>query len=178
MLKDLARRFARTGRVEAIFLRLERDVPAVSVPAAMAIEGRGLQGDRSARGARAGHKRQVTLIQAEHLPAIAAFMERPALNAALLRRNLVVSGVNLLAARSLFPDQDLRVHIGEAVVLTLTGACDPCSKMETTLGPGGWNAMRGHGGMTARIEVGGALAVGDVVEVRVSDRAPEVDAAR
>lgn len=178
MLRDLARRFARTGRVECIFLRPERDVPAVSVRAVTAVAGRGLQGDRSARGARPGHKRQVTLLQAEHLPAIAAFTGRPQVEAALFRRNLVVSGVNLLAARGLFKDQEMRIHVGDAVVLAITGPCDPCSKMEAALGPGGWNAMRGHGGVTARIDVGGAIAVGDIVEVRVLDLPSGTNAAR
>ena len=178
MLRDLARRFARTGRVEFIFLRPERDVPAVSVGAATAVAGRGIEGDRSARGARPGHKRQVTLLQAEHVPAIAAFTGRPRVDAALFRRNLVVSGVNLLAARPLFKDQEIRVLIGDTVVLAITGSCDPCSRMEAALGPGGWNAMRGHGGLTARIEVGGPMAVGDVVDIRVVEASAGPDAAR
>ena len=178
MLRDLARQFARAGRVESIFLRPERDVPVVGVRAATAVAGRGLEGDRSARGARSGHKRQVTLIQAEHLPVVASFMGHPALDAALLRRNLVVSGVNLVATRALFKDQEIRIHVGDAAILAITGPCDPCSKMEAALGPGGWNAMRGHGGMTARIDVGGTIAVGDIVEVRVLDLPSGAHAAR
>jgi MOSC domain-containing protein YiiM len=164
--------------VEAIFVRPARDVPVESVRTAVAIEDRGLQGDRSARGARAGHKRQVTLLQAEHLPVIGAFLGRTGVDPTLLRRNLVVSGVNLMAARSLFPDRAIRVHVGAEVVLAITGPCDPCSKMEAALGPGGWNAMRGHGGVTARIEVGGTIAVGDTVEVRVSEGLRPGDPAR
>jgi MOSC domain-containing protein YiiM len=164
--------------VEAIFVRPDRGVPAASVRTAVALAGRGLEGDRSTRGARSGHKRQVTLIQAEHLAVIGGFLARAPIDPAMLRRNLVVSGVNLIAARALFADQAIRLHIGDAVVLAITGSCDPCSKMESALGPGAWNAMRGHGGMTARIEIGGAITVGDVVQVRVTEAPAAADPAR
>src|SRR5690606_11348547 len=106
----------------------------------------------------------LTLIQAEHLPVIAALAGFEAVSPATLRRNLVVSGLPLVALKG------RRFRIGEAV-FEGTAPCDPCSRMEDALGPGGYNAMRGHGGLCARILVGGRIAVGDAV-VPLEDAAP------
>lgn len=141
----------RPGRVEWIGLRSRRDAPMTPVTEAIAVAGKGLLGDRYAS---ASGKRGMTLIQAEHLPVIAALAGHDRVAAALLRRNIVISGLPVIALKG------RRFRIGE-VLLEGTDSCDPCSRMEAALGPGGFNAMRGHGGLCARILEGGCFRIGD-----------------
>jgi MOSC domain-containing protein YiiM len=147
------------GRVEAIIVRGAPRDPARSIAETIALAGIGLADDRlGKRGETELSTRQVTLIQAEHLPVIAQLARVNALDPISLRRNLVISGINLVALRN------AKVQVGEAV-LEVVGPCQPCSRMEEEIGPGGYAAMRGHGGMTARIVVGGQIRVGDLVRV-------------
>ena len=152
-LGQLMARFPRAGRVDFIGVRPARGLDVVAVDAVQAVAGRGLVGDRYGGGS---GKRGVTLIQAEHLPVIAALAGLPAIDPATVRRNLVVGGIPLLALKG------RRFRVGD-VLLEGTGPCDPCSKMESALGDGGYNAMRGHGGLCARILEGGVIRLGDAV---------------
>ena len=153
------------GRLEWIGLRPARRAALAAVPEAEAITDRHLAGDHASP--KLGGKRQITLIQAEHLAAVAGFLGLPApVSPARLRRNLVVSGLNLLALKG------RQIQIGSEVVLDVTGECHPCSRMEEELGPGGYNAMRGHGGLTAHIAQGGTIRVGDAVRVLAAPAQP------
>ena len=155
------------GRIETIVLRPARGVAAVVVDEAELVEGRGLLGDRhAARTALGvnGQARALTLIQAEHLPLLARWTGGERIDPALLRRNLVVSGLNLLGLRSPFADQPRLWRIGPSAVIEVSGPCEPCSRMEDVLGPGGYNAMRGHGGVYARVVKGGLLRRGDLLQ--------------
>lgn len=158
-LAELLATVPQVGRVERILLRPARRATPVDVEEVAAIADRGLDGDR--RAARVPHgdpsPRQVTLVQAEHLDVVARLLGQDTpVDAALVRRNLVVSGIPLLACNG------LRFRVGEAI-LEGTGACHPCSRMEEALGTGGYQAMRGHGGLTAVVLEGGAIRVGDPV---------------
>lgn len=150
-------RLPQTGEVKWIGVRPEKRAPISVLDRVEADTRQGLVGDRY--GGRSG-ERQVTLIQWEHLPVVAAVVGLQEVDPALLRRNIAVSGINLLALK------DKRFEIG-AALLEYTGTCDPCSFMEETLGPGGYNAMRGHGGITARVVAGRAIALGDRVRQSV-----------
>ena len=155
-LADLRARFPAAGVVRWIGIRPAPRESLRSLGRARLMAGRGIEGDHRAR--RGGGRRQVTLLQAEHLPVIGALLGRDAPDPALLRRNVVVAGINLAALVG------VRFHLGGAP-LEGTGACHPCSRMEHVLGTGGYNAMRGHGGITAVVLGDGAVALGDSVTV-------------
>ncbi|MEZ5706374.1 MAG: MOSC domain-containing protein [Burkholderiaceae bacterium] len=165
-LRALTGVFPRPGRLEAIWVRSQRRGDMQPLTSARAEVGRGLLGDHRATTKRldpARRTREITLIQAEHLPLVARWTGIDHLDAGLLRRNLVISGLNLLSLRAPFADVRRIWHLGDEVLLQITGPCDPCSRMETLLGPGGYNAMRGHGGLTALLLQGGTLTVGDLL---------------
>ena len=143
----------RPGRVIWIGVRPGRRVPMQALQQAKLEAGCGMVGDRYGSP---GGARQLTLIASESLVAIASHLDREAIDLDALRRNIVVSGINLLALKG------RRFSIGTAV-LEASGECHPCSRMEEILGIGGYNAVRGLGGITARVLGSGEVRIGDTV---------------
>lgn len=150
-LKELMSQFAQTGTVVWIGIRSSKKSKLVSMEHVMLDPSYGIDADHYA--GRSG-KRQVTLIQSEHLPVIANVMKVNNIKPEQLRRNIVISGLNLLALKG------KTFQLGDAI-LEYTGLCHPCSRMEKSLGVGGYNAMRGHGGITAHVVRSGRVNVSD-----------------
>ena len=77
------------------------------------------------------------------------------------RAHILVRGINLHALK------DRTFRLGSALLLK-TGEYRPCSRMEENLGPGGYNAVRGHGGITARIITAGQVHLGDPLDAVIN----------
>mgnify|MGYP001178375746 FL=1 len=154
--RQYLRSIPQQGRVEWIGIRPQRMLEVQSVSQVNADPETGLEGDHFKKSSTG--KRQVTLIQQEHLDVVARILGKSEIPPELLRRNIVVSGINLLALKQ------QQFQVGE-VLLETTGICAPCSRMEENLGVGGYNSMRGHGGITAKIIQGGQIKIGDIVRL-------------
>jgi MOSC domain-containing protein YiiM len=155
-IKALMQHYYQAGKVVSVSVRPERLKPVELLESVLAIENTGLQGDRAKGG-----NRQVTLIQKEHMLAVASFLGKPELDFMLTRRNILVEGINLLSLKG------KQFQLGGAL-LEYSGECHPCSRMEEALGVGGYNAMRGHGGITARVVIGGQIKLEDTLSVKTN----------
>lgn len=158
-LQELIGEVPQQGRVRWIGVRPEPHAPMIELDAVEARLEAGLTGDRARPGVR--NARQVTLIQWEHLAVISSLMGRPddkPLRPDELRRNLAISGINLFSLKG------RRFKIGQAIFET-TGWCQPCARLQDNLGPGTFQAVRGHGGITARVIQSGIVRLDDTVSV-------------
>ncbi|WP_223528200.1 MOSC domain-containing protein [Pseudomonas sp. BF-B-26] len=158
-LQALIAEVPQTGRVRWIGVRPQSRSQMIELDAVEARLEAGLTGDHARPGVR--NARQVTLMQWEHLAVINSLMGRTADQPVLaqdLRRNIVVSGINLFSLKG------RRFRIGQAIFET-TGWCQPCARLENNLGPGTFQAVRGHGGITARVLQSGIIRLDDTVSV-------------
>lgn len=156
IFKELLNVIPQVGKVEWIGIRTARKVTPTAVDTVSVTKSGGLDGDHFS--GTFSKKRQVTLIQKEHLDVVAAILGKTTIDPGMTRRNIVVSGINLLALKN----QHFKIG---TVILETTGPCHPCNRMEHNLGEGGYNAMRGHGGITAKVVEDGEINIGDQVSL-------------
>jgi len=90
-LQKLMNTMPQQGLVTWIGIRPQRRAPLLSLNEAKAITLKGLAGDHFSGSA--SSKRQITLIQQEHLDLIASVMQLAHLTPGMLRRNVVVKGI-------------------------------------------------------------------------------------
>lgn len=148
---------AKPGHVEWLGLRPSRRAEMLIQSEVTAKAEKGLYGDHSAKRS-SGSARQVTLINAEDIQALSSLLDLQSIDPSVLRRNIVVSGINLHAMRYQL------LKIGDAIV-EIGAHCHPCSRMEKALGAGALLAMFNRGGYCARVVQGGLIKVGDTVRV-------------
>jgi hypothetical protein len=142
---------AGVGSVAGLLLAAEAEAPLVRVDEALAIAGRGLEGDRYAAGhgtfSGPGRGYELTLIEAEVLGEIDLSWEQA-------RRNIVTRDValNVLVGR--------RFLVG-SVECVGRRLAEPCSHLEALARPGLLRPLVHRGGLRADIVVGGAIKLGD-----------------
>jgi MOSC domain-containing protein YiiM len=150
------------GFVEGIFFAPEGGAEMQSVQAATALEGCGLAGDRYCAGtghwSRFGRLCEVTFIAADDLDDI----ERETGVGVMKgehRRNVVTRGISL---------KDLRrgegFRVGE-VEFEYRGPRSVCRYIERLTEPGMTQALKGRGGICARVIENGTVRVGDEIKV-------------
>lgn len=149
------------ARLVSIYVAPAAGAPAVRVPEARVLAGRGLEGDRYAAGKGSfsrwpGRGRAVTLIEAEALRAAEAEFG-VAMRDGEHRRNLVVEGAPLADLRG------VRFRVGD-VVLEGVRLCAPCKYLVRVTGqPSAFDALVGRGGLRAEVVGGGLVREGDAV---------------
>jgi MOSC domain-containing protein YiiM len=150
------------GFVQGIFFALEGGAEMKSVQAATALEGCGLEGDRYCAGtghwSRFGRVCEVTFIAGEDLD----YIEREtgvSVRNGEHRRNIVTRRISLKALR-----RGERFRVGEAM-FEYRGPRSVCRYIERLTEPGMTQALKGSGGICARVIENGTVRVGDEIEV-------------
>jgi MOSC domain-containing protein YiiM len=133
--------------------RAPDDFPLVEVEKIECIAGRGIRGDRF-YDYRDDYKGQITFFSLEVFEGLADHFELTDKSPSALRRNVIVSGINLndLIGEE-FSIQDVR--------LRGTAHCKPCYWMDQAIAPGAEDFLRGNGGLRAQIVTDGVISVGD-----------------
>jgi MOSC domain-containing protein YiiM len=147
----------KSERVVAMFIGASGS-PLQGVEEALAVVGRGLEGDRyfhktGTFSTWPGQGREVTLIEIETIESLDPHL---AIETGKARRNLVTRGVRL---------SDLvgcEFRVGEAVLRGVR-LCDPCGHLEKLTRPGIMQALQNKGGLRADVVVGGNIRVGDAL---------------
>jgi MOSC domain-containing protein YiiM len=145
--------------------RAPDDHPLLEVQKIECVAGHGIRGDRF-YDYRDNYKGQITFFSVEVFEKLAARFGLTNKSAGDLRRNVIVSDVNLndLIGEE-FSIQGLR--------LRGTAHCRPCYWMNHALAPGAEEFLHGNGGLRAQILSDGVMAVGDAQLVLAEPRLME-----
>ena len=123
--------------------------PVVEVNQAECVAGRGIRGDRFF-DFKKDYTGQITFFALEVFDALRRGLNLPQVQAAAIRRNVIIAGADLnLLVGAEFDIQGVRFSGVEE--------CKPCHWMNSALGPGAEDWLHGRGGLRARILTDGIL---------------------
>ena len=150
------------GFVDSIFLAPEGGAQIQGVQAATALEGCGLENDRYCTGtghwSRFGRVCEVTFIAAEDLDDI-EIETGVSVKDGEHRRNVVTRGINLKSRR-----RGEQFRVGE-VAFEYRGPRSVCQYIGRLTEPAMTQALKGRGGICARVLENGKVRVGDEIEL-------------
>ena len=149
------------GVVEGIYVTSQGSAAMEWVEEVTTVEGCGIEGDRYCEGTgfwtRYGDVCQVTLIEGEDLD----FIENElgiSVKDGQHRRNIITRGVRLLDLRR------KRFRVGE-VLLEFDRSRPPCRHVQDLSEPGMTRALKGRGGICARVVEAGRIRAQDAIAV-------------
>ena len=149
------------GVVEGIYVTSQGSAAMERVEEVTTVEGCGIEGDRYCEGTgfwtRYGDVCQVTLIEDEDLD----FIENElgiSVKDGQHRRNIITRGVRLLDLRR------KRFRVGE-VLLEFDRSRPPCRHVQDLSEPGMTRALKGRGGICARVVEAGQIRAQDAIAV-------------
>jgi MOSC domain-containing protein YiiM len=149
------------GIVEEIYIAPEGSAAMERVEEVRTLEGCGIEGDRYCEGTGYytpyGDVCEVTLIAAEDLDYIQTELGIRVKNGEH-RRNIITRGIDLDSLRR------RRFRVGEAV-LQYDRPRPPCRHVQDLSEPGMTRALRGRGGICARVVEPGRIRARDAIEV-------------
>ncbi|MEW6636338.1 MAG: MOSC domain-containing protein [Actinomycetota bacterium] len=149
------------GVVEEIYITDEGSAPMRRVTEVETVAGCGIRDDRYCEGTgywtSYGDVCEITLISGEDLDHIESELGISVKNGEH-RRNIVVRGLDLAALRR------KRFRVGETV-LEYDRPRPPCRHVQDLSEPGMTRALRGRGGICARVVEAGRIRAGDGIEV-------------
>lgn len=149
-----------TGIVEEIYVTPKGSQKMERVEEVDTVEGCGIEGDRYCEGTgywtQYGDVCQITLISAEDLDYIERELDIHVKNGEH-RRNIITSGVDLSDLRG------TRFKVGETI-LEYDRPRPPCRHVQDLTEPGMTRALRGRGGICARVVQAGKIRPGDTID--------------
>jgi MOSC domain-containing protein YiiM len=143
--------------------RAPDDFPLVEVSQIECVAGHGIRGDRFF-DYQGDYKGQVTFFSSEVFAQLARMFRLTNKSAGALRRNVIVSGIDLNDLIGL----DFEM---QGVLFRGAAHCKPCYWMDTAIAPGAENFLAGRGGLRARILTDGRISLGDA-RLKILEAAP------